>query len=473
MADRPRDDRRARSGVATGRPAPGRAGATPRRASERATPGRAAARRRAAAGRAAAATGRAGRARRVRWPSRWPAAGRSARRSDQGGSSAAPAARDGPQDQSRDPEARGPIGADQAGSEAGGHQARDRIGVVRGRDPADRSGPGSRPRPWERGPDERSDGPRDEPWRPSDQRPARDRGVGDRPATAPGRPAGLWTARGGPPGRRPLHRTAAAVAVALPIGRTARVPRRTVPADRVRAPLRRPAAAVGPRRRRRRSAPRRELVAGRRPVEEAFVARRPAHPAAGRPAAACTPSRSSCSTPRTCGSRSSRSKAGSLTALAGFDGHQGIALVVEPRQFATPGRHPRAGRRARRAAVHPGPRFARGPAQRRHAPAQRRGRRRARRALPDPSPGAAQPVRGEGVGRRDRAPAAMPGRRPARRAERPPHARPAHRRRRRGRAADRPSDRPAWPARDRRRAARARASGRRSPPRATCSCGSR
>jgi 23S rRNA (guanosine2251-2'-O)-methyltransferase len=27
---------------------------------------------------------------------------------------------------------------------------------------------------------------------------------------------------------------------------------------------------------------------------------------------------------------------GSLTALAGFDGHQGIALVVEPRQFATP-----------------------------------------------------------------------------------------------------------------------------------------
>src|SRR6185436_14096886 len=26
---------------------------------------------------------------------------------------------------------------------------------------------------------------------------------------------------------------------------------------------------------------------------------------------------------------------GSLTALAGFDGHQGVALVVEPRQFAT------------------------------------------------------------------------------------------------------------------------------------------
>ena len=31
---------------------------------------------------------------------------------------------------------------------------------------------------------------------------------------------------------------------------------------------------------------------------------------------------------------------GSLTALAGFDGHQGVALVVEPRRFAEPGRHP-------------------------------------------------------------------------------------------------------------------------------------
>jgi 23S rRNA (guanosine2251-2'-O)-methyltransferase len=46
-----------------------------------------------------------------------------------------------------------------------------------------------------------------------------------------------------------------------------------------------------------------------------------------------TPSRSSSCTRRTCGSRSSRSRA--LTALAGFDGHQGIALVVEPRQFAS------------------------------------------------------------------------------------------------------------------------------------------
>ena len=39
--------------------------------------------------------------------------------------------------------------------------------------------------------------------------------------------------------------------------------------------------------------------------------------------------------PRTCGSRSSRSKAARSTALAGFDGHQGVALVVEPRQFAS------------------------------------------------------------------------------------------------------------------------------------------
>ena len=53
-----------------------------------------------------------------------------------------------------------------------------------------------------------------------------------------------------------------------------------------------------------------ELVAGRRPVEEAFVARRPAHPPAGRPAASGAPSRSSSCTRRTCASRSSSSRAG-------------------------------------------------------------------------------------------------------------------------------------------------------------------
>ncbi len=53
------------------------------------------------------------------------------------------------------------------------------------------------------------------------------------------------------------------------------------------------------------------------------------------------------------------------------------------------------------------------PAQRRLAPAQRRGRRRPRRALPDPPAGAAQPVGDQGLGRRCRAPPAVPGRRPA------------------------------------------------------------
>ena len=52
-----------------------------------------------------------------------------------------------------------------------------------------------------------------------------------------------------------------------------------------------------------------ELVAGRRPVEEAFVARRPAHPTARRAPAPRRPSRSSSCTRRACGSRSSRSRA--------------------------------------------------------------------------------------------------------------------------------------------------------------------
>jgi 23S rRNA (guanosine2251-2'-O)-methyltransferase len=77
-----------------------------------------------------------------------------------------------------------------------------------------------------------------------------------------------------------------------------------------------------------------ELVAGRRPVEEAFVARRPAvrllvvpnrRPALEKLVLHATRLRIPIV----------EVEGGSLTALAGFDGHQGIALVVEPRQFAT------------------------------------------------------------------------------------------------------------------------------------------
>jgi len=77
-----------------------------------------------------------------------------------------------------------------------------------------------------------------------------------------------------------------------------------------------------------------ELVAGRRPVEEAF--------AAGRPALRLlvVPQRREALEKLVLHATRLRIpivelEGGSLTALAGFDGHQGVALVVEPRQFAS------------------------------------------------------------------------------------------------------------------------------------------
>jgi 23S rRNA (guanosine2251-2'-O)-methyltransferase len=77
-----------------------------------------------------------------------------------------------------------------------------------------------------------------------------------------------------------------------------------------------------------------ELIAGRRPVEEAFVARRPAH------RLLVVPQRRQALEKLVLHATSLRLpiielEGGTLTALAGFDGHQGVALVVEPRQFAT------------------------------------------------------------------------------------------------------------------------------------------
>ncbi len=77
-----------------------------------------------------------------------------------------------------------------------------------------------------------------------------------------------------------------------------------------------------------------ELVAGRRPVEEAFVARRPAI------RLLVVPQRRAALEKLVLHATNLRIpivevEGGSLTALAGFDGHQGIALVVEPRQFAS------------------------------------------------------------------------------------------------------------------------------------------
>ena len=267
--------------------------------------------------------------------------------------------------------------------------------------PTDRFGPGPRPRPWE----DRAGYAR---RRPAARRAAAIRRPRTRPAPglqrptgacARARPAASYGPRpGGPPGRRPYHGPPGGPEVDRP----------TPPMARCGSPLRsRSHSSPATAGRRDPSAlpspealgPDEELVAGRRPVEEAFVARRPAI------RLLVVPQRRAALEKLVLHATSLRIpivevEGGSLTALAGFDGHQGVALVVEPRQFATPGRRPRAGRRARRAAVHPRARLARGSPQRRHAPAQRRGRRRPRRRVPDPPPGAAQPVGGQGVGRR-------------------------------------------------------------------------
>ena len=77
-----------------------------------------------------------------------------------------------------------------------------------------------------------------------------------------------------------------------------------------------------------------ELIAGRRPVEEAFVARREAH------RLLVVPQRRQALEKLVLHATSLRIpivevEGGSLTALAGFDGHQGVALVVAPRRFAS------------------------------------------------------------------------------------------------------------------------------------------
>ena len=80
--------------------------------------------------------------------------------------------------------------------------------------------------------------------------------------------------------------------------------------------------------------PEEELVAGRRPVEEAFAAGRPAFrllvvPQRRGPLEKLVLHATRLRLPIV------ELEGGSLTALAGFDGHQGVALVVAPRQFAS------------------------------------------------------------------------------------------------------------------------------------------
>ena len=78
-----------------------------------------------------------------------------------------------------------------------------------------------------------------------------------------------------------------------------------------------------------------ELVAGRRPVEEAFVARREAR------RLLVVPQRRHALEKLVLHATSLRIpvlevEGGTLTAVTGFDGHQGIALVVAARRWATP-----------------------------------------------------------------------------------------------------------------------------------------
>ncbi|HEU4919681.1 MAG TPA: 23S rRNA (guanosine(2251)-2'-O)-methyltransferase RlmB [Candidatus Limnocylindrales bacterium] len=139
-------------------------------------------------------------------------------------------------------------------------------------------------------------GPDRPPWqRPTGSRPPTDRTGFDRP-----RPAPPWAARAPGGSREGPHY------------------RRREP-----APL--PAGLVGEGE---------QLVAGRRPVEEAFVARRPAI------RLLVVPQRRQALERIVLHATSLRIpivevEGGTLTSLAGFDGHQGIALVVGPRQFAS------------------------------------------------------------------------------------------------------------------------------------------
>jgi 23S rRNA (guanosine2251-2'-O)-methyltransferase len=76
------------------------------------------------------------------------------------------------------------------------------------------------------------------------------------------------------------------------------------------------------------------LVAGRRPVEEAFAARRAAY------RLLVVPNRRAALEAIVLHATTLRIpvvevEGGTLTALAGFDGHQGVALVVAPRRWAT------------------------------------------------------------------------------------------------------------------------------------------
>ena len=315
--------------------------------------------------------------------------------------------------------------------------------------------------------------------------PGDDRG----PARLPPRPPGAFRAGAPrlrrPPAYGPVHRRAPGTAAVppgqgpgrpdrphdRPVDRAFRAPARPYPGhDRRPGP---PSWAPEPLAPALTLAEDEELVAGRRPVEEAFVARREAR------RLLVVPQRRHALEKLVLHATSLRIpvvevEGGTLTAVAGFDGHQGIALVVGPRALGRARRHPRA--RAASATQPPlvlvldsledpqnvGTLLRTAEASGVHGA-----------IFPTHHQAPLTPGGDQGVRRRRRAPAARAGRRPAGRARRPPRAWPADRGRRRRRAADRARG---GPPRARSRsswAARARAWAPPSAGAATCSSGSR
>jgi 23S rRNA (guanosine2251-2'-O)-methyltransferase len=206
---------------------------------------------------------------------------------------------------------------------AGG--ADDRGWSERGRGAPDRDR-GAPDRDRGRGPGEEGAWrPRPRPWRPPDRareggwsdRPRRD----DRPARDEGRPAYGPPGRG--PGRDREFRPRYPDRGPAPYRGTEPAGRRWATDERADEATTGP-VTIGPNE---------EVVAGRRPVEEAFAARRPAL------RLLVVPERRSALDQLVLHATAIRIpvvevEGGTLTALSGFDGHQGVALVVEPRRWA-------------------------------------------------------------------------------------------------------------------------------------------
>ena len=190
----------------------------------------------------------------------------------------------------------------------------------------------------------------------------RDRTSSRATTTASARPSTIGrvaTSRIGPP-YRPTGDRAAGPATAVPTGSGCRL-RPAVPPPAGRPGLPPPDALTADE----------ELVAGRRPVEEAFVARRPAR------RLLVVPQRRQALEKIVLHATSLRIpivevEGGSLTALCRLRWPSGRRPGRRAASLRHHRRRPRPRRRARRAAVRARPRLARGPAQRRFAPSQRR-----------------------------------------------------------------------------------------------------